>query len=165
MPLQIPVKESGGFDLHEEDEWYVGTIVDIEELPDGQYGPGLKFIINLDGETFDDGKPRDTWAFCSQNLSPRSKLGKWIKGIVGDLPAAGQVFDLGTLIGARVKVMFEHVPGMTADGDPITREKVVAIKTAGQTQPQPQVDAQPQPQAQPQAPAATPATAPAVEPF
>ena len=131
MPLQITVKESGGFDLHEEDEWYVGTIVDIEELPDGQFGPGLKFIINLDGETFDDGKPRDTWAFCSQNLSPRSKLGKWIKGILGELPPAGQVFDLGQLIGARVKTMFEHVPGMTPEGDPVTRERVVAIKTAG----------------------------------
>lgn len=155
MPLQIPVKESGGFDLHEESEWYQGTIVDIEELPDGQYGPGLKFIINIDNETFDDGKPRDTWAFCSQNLSPRSKLGKWVKGINGELPAAGQVYDVGKLIGSRVKVMFEHTPGMDPEGNPITKEKVVALKAAGQPQPQAT-------QAQPQAEVHTP---PAEEPF
>lgn len=137
MPLQITVKESGGFDLHEEGEWYTGTIVDIEDLPDGQYGPGLKFIINLDGETFDNGTARDTWAFCSQNLSPRSKLYKWVKGIVGEanMPQAGETLDLGQLIGRRVKVMFEHVPGMSPDGDPITKERVVNLKASGDTPP------------------------------
>lgn len=156
MPLQLTVKESGGFDLHEEGEWYTGTVVDIEDLPDGQYGPGLKFIINLDGETFDDGKPRDTWAFCSQNLSPRSKLYKWAKGILGEgnMPAAGQTLDLGQIIGKRVKVMFEHVPGMSPEGDPITKEKVVNIKTAGDA---------PAPAAAPAAPQEH--VAPAEEPF
>jgi len=136
MPLRVTMTESGGFDLHEEGEWYAGTLVDIEET-DGQYGPGLKWVINLDGETYDDGKPRDTWAFCSQKLSPKSKLYKWTKGVLGDtaMPQPGEVLDLGQLIGRRVKVMFEHVPGMTEEGQPITKEKVVAVKAADQQQP------------------------------
>ena len=132
------MKEAGGFDLHEETEWYEGTITDIEET-DGQYGAGYKFVIGIDGETFDDGKPRDTWAFCSQTLSPRSKLFKWAKGILGEaaMPAPGQPFDLGQMIGARVKVMFEHVQSTTPEGDQITKDKVVAIKTAGTAAPAP----------------------------
>lgn len=132
MSLTTVMKETSGFDLHEENEWYEGTITDIEET-DGQYGPGYKFIINLDGETFDDGNARDTWAFCSQTLSPRSKLYKWAKGILGEaaMPAAGEPFDLGQLIGARIKAMFEHHPGTTPEGEAITKEKVVALKTAG----------------------------------
>lgn len=135
MPLTVTMKEGGGFDLHEEGEWHPGTLVDIEDLPDGQYGPGLKWIINLDGDVYDDGKPRDTWAFCSQTLSPRSKLYKWAKGLLGEsgMPQAGQTLDLGQLVGKRIKVMFEHIPGMTPEGDPITKEKVVGIKATGDT--------------------------------
>ena len=150
-PPTITMRESGGFDLHEEGEYYTGTVVDIEDLPDGQYGPGLKWFINLDGEILDDGKPRDTWAFCSQTLSPRSKLYKWAKGILGEsaLPASGQTLDLGQMIGKRVKVMFEHAPAMDPDGNPITREKVVTIKAAengaapAPSQPAPAQPAQP----------------------
>lgn len=159
MPLTVTMKEGGGFDLHEEGEWHPGTLVDIEDLPDGQYGPGLKWIINLDGDVYDDGKPRDTWAFCSQTLSPRSKLYKWAKGILGEtaMPQAGQTLDLGQLVGKRVKVMFEHGPGMTPEGDPITKEKVVGIKAAGDT-PAPA----PTPETKPAAPAHV---APDDEPF
>ena len=132
MSLVTTMKESGGFDLHEETEWYEGTITDIEET-DGQFGAGYKFVINIDGEVFDDGNPRDTWAFCSQTLSPRSKLFKWAKGILGEaaMPTAGQPFDLGQMIGTRVKTMFEQYPGTDPDGNPTTKEKVVAIKAAG----------------------------------
>ncbi len=133
MSLTLTMKESGGFGLHEEGEYYEGTLTHIEDLPDGQYGPGLKWIINIDGETAEDGSAVDTWAFSSQTLSPRSKLYKWAKGILGEqaLPAAGETFDLGRLVGARVKIMFEQAPGVDPEGNPITREKVVAFKSAG----------------------------------
>ena len=147
MSLTVTMKESSGFELHEENEWHEGIVANIEDLPDGTFGPGLKWIINLDGETDGmTGEPRDTWAFCSQTLSPRSKLYKWAKGVLGEaaMPAPGQPFDLGRLIGQRVKVMFEHVPGMDDEGNATTREKVTVIKTAGTT------------------PAATPVVAPVV---
>lgn len=156
-PVTVTMTESKGFDLKEEGEWYSGTLVDLEDLPDGQYGPGLKWIVNLDGDVYDDGKPRDTWAFCSQTLSPRSKLYKWAKGILGEtaMPKPGETLDLGQLIGKRVKLMFEHVPGFDPDGNPITRERVVQIKAAGE--------------AAPAAPAPAPTTAthvaPDAEPF
>lgn len=163
MSLSVTMKESSGFDLHEENEYYDGTVVDIQDLPDGTFGPGLKWIINLDGEVDAiSGQPRDTWAFCSQTLSPRSKLFKWAKGILGEaaMPAPGQSFDLGQLVGQRVKVMFEHVPGTDDTGAPQVKEKVTVIKTAGPVAPVVQAAVAPVP-----APAAAPAAAASPDPF
>lgn len=134
MSLTVTMTESAGFELHEEGEWYEGIISSIEPADDRGFGPGLKWIINLDGEVDAiNGEPRDTWAFSSQKLSPRSKLYKWVKGILGEgrMPEPGGVLDLASVVGARVKVMFEHTPGTDENGQAITREKVVGIKTAG----------------------------------
>lgn len=136
MTLTVTMQESGGFELHEESEWYEGTITSIEEAEDRGFGPGLKWIINLDGETDAiSGEPRDTWAFSSQKLSPRSKLYKWARGVLGEaaMPAAGGTLNLASIIGARVKVIFEHTPGTDENGNAVTRERVATIKTAGTT--------------------------------
>lgn len=128
MPLILTATESGGFDLHDADEWYEGTIVAIEET-DGQWGPGLKWIIELDNETHDDGNPRETWAFCSQKLSPRSKLYAWLKGLdPSSIPDAGQTVDLEQFIGTRVQAMFERVDGFDSDGNSLEKEKVVKLR-------------------------------------
>lgn len=136
MTLTVTMQESGGFELHEEAEWYEGILLNIEEADDRGFGPGLKWIINLDGETDSfSGEPRETWAFCSQKLSPRSKLFRWAKGVLGEhaMPEPGGALDLAGLIGARIKIMFEHVPGTDDAGNPQTKERVVAMKTAGTT--------------------------------
>lgn len=138
MSLTVTMTESAGFELHEEGEWYEGILSSIEEAEDRGFGPGLKWIINIDGETDPiNDEPRDTWAFSSQKLSPRSKLYKWAKGVLGEekMPAPGGALDLGSLVGARVRIMFEHVPGTDADGQPVTREKVSGIKSAGKPAP------------------------------
>lgn len=161
MTLTVTMSESGGFELHEEGEFYEGTLTSIEEAEDRGFGPGLKWIINLDGETDAiSGLPRDTWAFSSQKLSPRSKLYKWAKGVLGEaaLPAPGGTLDLGSIVGARVKIMFEHAPGSDENGNPITREKVVVIKSTGI--PAPAAEPAPAPAAAPVQPAA-----PTAEPF
>jgi hypothetical protein len=158
MSLTVTMTESGGFELHEENEFYEGTITSIEEAEDRGFGPGLKWIINLDGETDAiSGEPRDTWAFCSQKLSPRSKLYKWARGVLGEagMPAAGGTLDLTSIIGARVKVMFEQVPGTDENGNAVTRERVVAIKTSSTAAPvaatpAPAAPAAPQAAAQPE---------------
>jgi hypothetical protein len=127
MPLTLTVSESGGYELHDADEWLDGTITRIEETTEGQWGPGLKFIIVLDGEeAADDGYPRETWAFASQKLSPRSKLYQWAKGL-GWNPDDGTL-DLEEYIDARCQVMFEHYNGTDPDGNPIDKEKVVKLR-------------------------------------
>lgn len=130
MPLTLTMQESGGFELHEADEWHDGLLVAIEET-EGQWGPGLKWIIELDDdEPAENGDPRETWAFCSQKLSPRSKLYGWVKAIDESLiPDSGGVLDLEELIGTRVQVMFEHYQG-DIDGEPVDKEKVVKIRGA-----------------------------------
>lgn len=126
MPLVLNVTESGGYELHDADEWYDGTITRYEEITQGQWGPGLKWIIVLDGEeTADDGYPRETWAFTSQTLSPRSKLYGWAKALGWD-PETGTL-DPETLLG-RCQVMFEHYAGYDPDGNPLEKEKVVKIR-------------------------------------
>lgn len=126
MPLTITATEAGGFDLHPEDEWVDGTIERIEET-EGQWGPGLKWIIHLDGDTADNGDPWETWAFCSQKLSPRSKLYAWLKGLGYDVDA-GDTVDLEEFVGTRCQVMFERYDGTDPDGNSIEKEKVVKIR-------------------------------------
>lgn len=129
MPT-VTATESGGFDLHEPDEWHDGTVTGIEESNDGQWGPGLKWLIVLDDdEPHDDGAPWETWAFCSQKLSPRSKLYGWLKGIDPSLiPEPGGTVDLDDLVGTRIQVMFERVNGHDPDGNPQEKEKVTKIR-------------------------------------
>lgn len=130
MSLQVTLSESGGFDLHEPEEWLDGLIVAIEET-EGTFGPGLKWIIELDDdEPADNGEARETWAFCSQKFSPRSKLYSWIKAIDPALiPEPGDVLDLEDIIGQRVQVMFERYQG-DIDGEPVEKEKVAKIRAA-----------------------------------
>lgn len=126
MPLTVTATESAGYELHEADEWFTGTIEAIEET-EGQWGPGLKWIIHIDDETHDDGAPRETWAFCSQKLSPRSKLWGWLKALGYDVEA-GDTIDLTEFLGKRCQVMFEHYDGYDPDGNPMWKEKVTKIR-------------------------------------
>jgi len=118
VPLEIPMVESSGFDLHEPDEWYPGSITRISETDDNGYGPGLKWEMQLDDEEW------DTWAFSSQKLSIKSKLYQWLAAINPEtLPKVDDVVDLADLIGRRVEVMFERV-----QRDGAEREKVTKIR-------------------------------------
>lgn len=127
MPLTLEVQESGGFELHDEAEWLDGTITGVEETNDGQWGPGIKFLIVLDGEeTIDDGYPRETWAFCSQKLSPRSKLYGWAKGLGWD-PDDGTL-DLEEYVDTRCQIMFERYNGTDPDGNSVEKEKVTRLR-------------------------------------
>jgi len=126
MPLTVTLKESAGFDLHEPDEWYAGYLAGIEETGDNGFGPGLKWIISLEGE--DD---REPWAFCSQKFSTRSRLYGWVHAIDASIiPEAGGTLDLEDLIGRPVDVMFEQYQGTTSEGQAITKEKVVKIRAS-----------------------------------
>lgn len=129
MPLTITATESGSFELHPVDEWMDGLIVAIEET-EGQWGPGLKWIIELDGdEPADDGSMPEVWAFCSQKLSPRSKLYGWLKGLdPSSIPEAGAAVDLEQFIGARAQVMFERYEGSDPDGNALEKEKVIKLR-------------------------------------
>lgn len=139
--MLITASESGGFDLHDADEWYDGHLAAIEET-DGEWGPGLKWVINLEGETDPiNDEPRETWAYCSQKLSPRSKLYAWLKGLDQNaIPAAGDTVDLDQFIGKPVQIMFERYQGMDRDGNPQEKEKVVKLR-AGKGKAKPQLKA------------------------
>ena len=118
MSLKLTMSESTGFDLHEPDEWLAGTVTSIEESEGGKYGPGLKWVIQLDDEEW------DTWAFCSQKLSPKSKLYSWLAGLdPQNLPDPGDVVDFSSYIGRRVQVMFEQY-----EADGVTKETVAKLR-------------------------------------
>ena len=122
MALELTVKAGGSFDLHEADEWIDATIIDIQDDPDGKFGPQLKWILHVDG----DDQDRETWAFCSQTLSPSSKLYAWLNAGFYDL-GVGQTVVIEDLIGDRCQVMFEQYQ-RDAEGGAYTAEKVVKIR-------------------------------------
>lgn len=115
MSLKLTMTE---YNLHEEAEWLPGELVAIEETEGGQYGPGLKWIVLLDGEN------SDTWAFTGQSLTPKARLTKWVRDLdPTNPPEVGQEVDLEKYVGARVEVLFEQE---LKDG--ITKEKVTRIR-------------------------------------
>ena len=126
--------EAPGGPMHDEHTFYEGDLVRIEP-DDGQYGPQLKWIIELDDDepwTADDGteEPNETWTWCSTKLTTheKNKFRKYVKGLTGEEPQIGELFneehytkefyennpdaDPVKLTGKekpwRVKVMFEH---------------------------------------------------------
>ena len=132
MPLTLEATESEGYELHEEGEWYPGDLASIEET-ESEWGAGLKWIIHLDGELDPiNDEPRETWGFCSQKLSPRSKLYGWLKGF-GIQPDPGDHVNLEKLVGGQVQVMFETYNAFDSDGNPVVKEKVVKIRAAKAT--------------------------------
>ena len=114
------------YELHDED-WYPGTIQTIETA-DGMFGPQLKWIITIDGELNDDGTSKETWAYCSQKLSPRSKLYAWAGGILGkgNVP---ETLNPSIFVGTPVDIFFERYMGETNEGTSIEKEKVTKIRT------------------------------------
>ncbi len=106
MGLEITVKDGA---YHDEDVWYPGTVLRIEETnEESQYGPGLKWIIGLDDDAGSDYP--ETWAFSSQSLTPRTKTFRWLTEIYGRSPAVGMTIDLEKLFGVRVGIQFAPHP-------------------------------------------------------
>lgn len=152
MPYEV---EEPTVELHDENKFYYGNLARIEE-EDGNFGPQLKWIIALDGETYidDTGKeqPRTTWAYSSQKLTTheKNKFRKFAKGLLGREPEKGEMFDerhyteewyvqnasedpvknTGKSEPWRVAVMFEHAKKVS---DGTVYDKVVLIVSESST--------------------------------
>ena len=122
MPTELTVTTAGDSFLHEADEWLDATIIDIT-ADEGMYGPQLKWILHVDGDDTD----RETWAYCSQNLSSKSKLYSWLNAGFYNLEV-GATIIIEDLIGDRCQVMFERYEGTDPQGNALEKEKVVKIR-------------------------------------
>lgn len=99
------------YELHEQDEWYSGTIREVEESQYADNEPSLKFKVRLDGEE------DDAWVFTSQKYSDfPTKLWKLAEAVLGSAP---DVLDTEQLIDHRLDLMFKH-----EERDGRTRERV-----------------------------------------
>ena len=143
MPYEV---EQPTVELHDENKFYHGNLHRIEAEV-GNYGPQLKWIIRLDGETYEDDsgveQPRETWHFTSQKLTTHenNKFRKTVKGLTGEEPQQGELFDerhwtvvfyeenpeedpeelTGLKEPWRVAVMFEHYKKQDGnDGDKVS---------------------------------------------
>lgn len=127
---KLTVKAAADFELHEAEEWLPGRIVDITVTDDTGFGEGLKYIIVLDDdEPNEDGSDREVWAFSSQKVSRKSKLGGWAKAILLDeYPEEGDTLDLNLLLQVPIEVMFEQFEGQDSDGNKVDKEKVVKMR-------------------------------------
>lgn len=94
---------------------YPATVNAIGE-EEGQFGPQFKFTWVLDGKFHEKGdkagQPIDIWDWCSQKLTPKSKLWQIAIGL-GVQPVLGQGFDTDDLLGRRANLVIKHVDTAT----------------------------------------------------
>lgn len=100
--------------------WYEAVVSDVEEV-EGQYGPQIRLRFDIGGGVSVLG-----WANAS--LGPRSKLTKWVKGILGEVP---DILDTADLVGRRCRILLDNVEGKNG-----TYNTIVSIKTAAQVEPE-----------------------------
>ncbi|OGO27116.1 MAG: hypothetical protein A2W33_07045 [Chloroflexi bacterium RBG_16_52_11] len=137
---------------------YQAKIADVEDVPDGQFGPQLKFTFLVDG--FEPEVKLLAWA--SKKFSDKSKLLKWTEAALGRLPADA-AFDSDLLIGKSVQL--NVILKTTASGEvnrvddvlplprPVNQQRRQATTTANQQPEQANLfNAQPQPQTTPPEP-------------
>ena len=94
---------------------YPATIESIELENDGKFGPQILFKFKLDpfGD-YPDGKEMRAWA--SKKFSQKSKLYKWTRNILGNIPAEYN-FNSADLLNKRVLLSVGHKEkdGLTFD--------------------------------------------------
>ena len=90
---------------------YPATVMAITE-EEGQFGPQFKFTWVLDGKFHEKGdkagQPIDIWDWCSQKLTPKSKLWQ-VATSLNVQPVLGQGFDTDDLLGRRANLVIKHV--------------------------------------------------------
>ena len=96
---------------------YLGTVAEIEDDPSGKFGPQFKFVWTLDGQYHDqgdkEGQPIQQWDWCSQKLTPKSKL--WSVAVtLGKTPVLGQPLNTDDLLGKKAQLVIKHID--TASG-------------------------------------------------
>ena len=110
---------------------YNAVVESIEETT-GQFGPQLKIRFDLGDNNY-----LSAWA--SQSLSDKSKLGKWTRAILGNIP---DTLDTSALIGKPCRLSV--VTKTRDDGTEFNRiDEVLAPKTAAPKGPKPQPQPEP----------------------
>lgn len=125
MGIQLQTTESE-FTLHEDGEFYTGTIVGYDDMPaeESAFGKSqFKWKIYLD----DDPEGSEVWVFTGQKLSKdeRNKLRSFLIACGFD-PDSGEVIDTDDVVGRRIRVLLEHYTNK--DGE--VREKATKFKAA-----------------------------------
>jgi hypothetical protein len=111
---------------------YTGTIQDVSEA-EGRFGLQLRFTIALDGE--------DSYrlvAWCNPVLSPKSKLFRWVRAIMGEVP---DVLDTNSLIGKPCRVTVSTRQG--ENGEEFNRiDDILPPRTGQKARPRPEPEAE-----------------------
>ena len=87
MPFQKP--SAGGSVFECEDGRYLLRVDSLEDMPDGEFGPGIKWVLNVADATTKEfllderGFKAELWQFSSAKLTPRAKGRKWVEAFLG----------------------------------------------------------------------------------
>lgn len=111
----VPTVTAREYKPHDELRWYPAKVEAVEEV-EGMHGAQFKW-------TFEEPDGTTVYAWCSQSLSSRSKLGSWFKGLTGRTARNGEQVNLDQFVGVDVGLQFEHVD---RDGQTFDRVKEVA---------------------------------------
>ena len=106
--------------VHPPQSWIPARITDIVEV-DSQFTDGKRLAFVLK-----DAEGDETWAYCNPVLSEKSTLGKFVRGILSEIP---DELDTHNLIGRDVVFMVEHYHNPEGE----QRQRVTHIVTPKQT--------------------------------
>lgn len=86
MPFEKP--SAGGSVFEVEDGRYLLKVADLEDTEAGEFGPGIKWVLNvatMDRQMIKDDRGFDAsfWQFSSAKLTPRAKGRKWVEAFLG----------------------------------------------------------------------------------
>ncbi|MDA2920647.1 hypothetical protein MYX76_14335 [Desulfobacterota bacterium AH_259_B03_O07] len=90
---------------------YPAKVAELIEQEDEQYGERIIFTFELKNEDNDDGSPVRVISYCTNTLSPKSKLRKFVEVLIGQKLSKDQAedgVDLEPLVGLPCQVVIIH---------------------------------------------------------
>lgn len=134
MSLRI---QKSTFELHPEG-FFNAKVISLES-EDSEYGPRIKMILETD-QVSENGKKLGIWHYCSQKLSPKSKLAETICGILGrKFDQLDNDFELESLIGRQTRITVKHVESSQSGNQFAKIESFLPVNGNRQQQPTPAI--------------------------
>lgn len=96
-----------------EEGTYEADFDGVEEGPEGQFGPSIRWNFTA----YVEGEPEKVNGLTSTSTSTKSKGYEWLTAVMGRQPEVGEAIDFDSLKGSRCKVLVEDNakgwPGVT----------------------------------------------------
>lgn len=109
MPVFAPASDVSDVTLPEPGK-YIVRCVDIEDVPDKGFGPGVKWVFELTDAHTGEVWQNDLWQFTSIKMGPKAKARPIIEALLGRPLEVREQPDARDLINRKMIAMVIHEP-------------------------------------------------------